>query len=51
MLCPAILAGPAIEGIDHQWSAGQCGKECATWVHVQAAANYDEQEYEQTDDQ
>jgi len=51
LLWPAIPTGSAIKGINHQWSAGRCGKECATWVHVQPTANYDEQEYEQTDDQ
>jgi len=51
MLWPAIATGPAIEGVNHQWSAGRCGEQCTAWVHVQAAANYDEQEYEQADDQ
>jgi hypothetical protein len=40
-----------MEGMNHQWSAGQCGKQGPARVHMQATANYDEQEYEQTDDQ
>jgi len=46
MLWPAISTGSAIKGIDHEWSAGRGGKQRTTWVHVQPAANYDEQEYE-----
>src|ERR1017187_3024317 len=45
MLWPAIPTEPAIEGINHQRSSGSCGKECATRVHVQAAAYCYEQKH------
>src|SRR5664279_3103747 len=51
MLWPAIPFGLAIEGINHQWRAGRCGKECTARVHVQAAADNYEQKHKQTENQ
>src|SRR5271166_2516103 len=51
MLWPAIPFGLAIEGIDHQWRAGRCGKECTARVHVQAASDRYEQKHKQTENQ
>src|SRR5664280_848476 len=45
MLWPAIPFGLAIEGINHQWRAGRCGKECTVRVHVQAASDRYEQKH------
>src|SRR5271165_4454768 len=46
--CPV---GPAIEGINHQWRAGRCGKECTARVHVQAASDRYEQKHKKTGNQ
>ena len=51
MLWPAIPFGLAIEGINHQWRAGRCGKECTARVHVQAASDRYEQKHKQTENQ
>jgi hypothetical protein len=51
MLWPAILFGLAIEGINHQWSAAQCGEQRTTRVHVQAASDRYEQKHKQTENQ
>src|ERR1017187_7005380 len=51
MLCSAIPTEPAIEGINHQWRAGRCGKECAAWIQVQAAADNYEQKHKQAENQ
>ena len=51
MLWPAFPSGSAIEGINHQWSAGRCGKECAAWIQMQAASEDDEQKHKQTENQ
>src|SRR5271157_4036361 len=48
LLWPAIPTGSAIKGINHQWSAGRCGKECSARVHVQAASEDDEQKHKKT---
>jgi hypothetical protein len=51
MLWPAIPFGLAIEGINHQWRAGRCGKECAAWIQMQATADDYEQKHKQTKNQ
>src|SRR5664280_3635675 len=51
MLWSAIPTEPAIEGINHQWRAGRCGKECTARVHVQAASDRYEQKHKQTENQ
>src|ERR1017187_2677143 len=51
MLWPAIPTRPAIEGINHQWSAGHCCKKCTARVHVQAASDSYEQKHKQTKNQ
>jgi hypothetical protein len=51
MLWPAIPFGLAIEGINHQWSAAQCGEQRTTRVHVQAASDRYEQKHKQTENQ
>jgi hypothetical protein len=49
MLWPAIPTEPAIEGINHQWRAGRCGKERTARVHVQAASDRYEQKHKQAE--
>jgi hypothetical protein len=51
MLWSAIPTGPAIEGINHQWRAGSCGKERAAGIQMQAAANGHEQKHKQAETQ
>jgi hypothetical protein len=51
MLWSAIPTGPAIEGINHQWSSSHCGKECAPWIQMQAASDNNEQKNKQADNQ
>jgi len=40
-----------MKGIDHQWSSSHCGKECAAWIQMQAAADDYEQKNKQADNQ
>ena len=51
MLWPAIPFRLAIKGINHQWSAAQCGEQRTARVHVQSASEDDEQKYKQTENQ
>jgi hypothetical protein len=45
------LTESAVEGMDHQWSPGHGGKECASRGEMQATAYEHEQENEQADHQ
>jgi len=51
MLWSAIPTGPAIEGINHQWSSGSRSKECTAWIQMQAASDNYEQKHKQTENQ
>src|SRR5664279_5526360 len=51
MLWRAIPFGLAIKGIDHQWSAAQCGEQRTALVHVQSASDRYEQKHKQTENQ
>ena len=51
MLWSAVPTGPAIEGINHQWSAGRCSKECTAWIQMQADSDRYEQKHKQTENQ
>src|SRR5271166_3126518 len=51
MLWPAIPFGPAMKGINHQWSSSHCGKECAAWIQMEAASDSYEQKHKQTENQ